>query len=166
MRDAATALSQPDRLLMRINDLSDTYDSANLRTILDAKNQELVELHGEIAQLEAALVSKTQPKYAEGQVLQCIDIYDKQKNVQVLQAYPSAEGWQYACLQARALHGTKTVHVAQHHLFDVGLTFDNFYDTSPTNVDAKGEVKARRVPKTAELDEETKRKRDLLINFI
>ena len=161
MRDAATALSQVD-----INNLADALDSESLRTMLDCRNQELVELHGEIAQLEAALVSKTQPKYTEGQVLQCLDIYDKKKNVQVLQAYPSAEGWQYACLQARALHGTKTVHVAQHNLFDVELTYANFYDTSPTNVDAKGEVKARRVPKTVKLDEETKRKRDMLINFI
>ena len=161
MRDADTAISQID-----INNLSDAYDSENLRTMLDCRNQELLELRGEIAHLEAALVSKTRPKYTEGQVLQCLDISAKKKNVQVLHAYPSAEGWQYACLQARALHGTKTVHVAQHNLFDVELTYANFYDTSPTNVDAKGEVKARRVPKTVELDEETKRKRDMLINFI
>lgn len=161
MRDADTTISQID-----INNLTDAYDSENLRTMLDCRIQELRELRGEIAHLEAALVSKTTPKYVEGQVLQCLDISAKKKNVQVLHAYPSAEGWQYACLQARTMHGTKTVHVAQHNLFDVDLTYANFYDTSPTNVDAKGEVKTRRVPKTVELDEETKRKRDMLINFI
>ena len=159
MRDTEPALSPT-----AITELSDAYDSENLQTILDCRNQELSELRIEIAQLEAALVSKTMPKYTEGQVLQCLDIYNKKQNVQVLSAYPSAEGWQYACRQARSVQGTKIVHVAQHHLFDVDLTFANFYDTAPTNVDAKGEVKIRRVVKT--LDTEAKRKRDELLNFI
>lgn len=133
--------------------------SDHARRRLAEINLQFDKLHDESNSLKTLLVSRTTPKYHIGQILRYLNDHGNQKNVEVLELYPTPSGWRYFCNQALQIRAYKKFSIEEKRLHDINLKSGELLLTSPKHCDHPTNKKAERkqkkvktVPLTPELE--------------
>ena len=142
--------------------------SAELKLRLMDINDEVRALRDEASKISAELVSRTVPKYDNGQILQRMNEFGAKKNIRIIDAIPTADGWKYKCEQAGVLTNVKTYFIEESHLHDIGLKDKDFYTTSPKHEfhrKPKRQKKGGQETKSVKIDAATQDKINALLNI-
>ena len=142
--------------------------SAELKLRLMDINDEVRALRDEASNISEELVSRTTPQYENGQILQRLNEFGAKKNIRIIDAIPTPDGWEYKCEQAKIDRGIKTYTVEESYLFDIGLKDKDFYTTSPKHEfhrKPKRQKKGGQEPKSVKIDAATQDKINALLNI-